>query len=399
MQFGYFSLIPLTIITWICMLVLLRNILVSNTSIQFNIKTDKNTMANYNLFSKPSKRNGSGVQKNKTKYHVPKFMLELYEKNKVERNNRSSPDVVRSLIPKHAGAFNNEVVEELSDNHLLIFDLPNSGEEEKFVSAELKILTLVEINSDVVAGVQRQLKISIYDDVTKTFYNLHKIHVYHLNNTWLSFNVTQPVVKILQKANGDKFLKVVISINTFLPYYQEPENKLKLSLMPVKDDFDHDYPILLLSYTSNRKKIKSSSRKKRSLEEDYEEETNKIWDDENIKKTQIKKFKKMKNSCRRKPLYINFSEINFDVWIVQPAGYEAYQCQGKCFYPVAEHLNPTKHAVVQALLHSVSPSKVSRSCCVPTDLDSISILYVDNNGVLTYRYAYKDMVVMECGCR
>ncbi|KAJ8979265.1 hypothetical protein NQ317_012735 [Molorchus minor] len=82
----------------------------------------------------------------------------------------------------------------------------------------------------------------------------------------------------------------------------------------------------------------------------------------------------------------------------QPA-MRAYQCQGRCFYPVAEHLNPTKHAIVQALLHSVSPAKVSRSCCVPTMLDSISILYVDDNGVLTYRYAYKDMVVVECGCR
>jgi hypothetical protein len=67
----------------------------------------------------------------------------------------------------------NEVVEE-SDNHLLIFDLPNSDEEEQFVSAELKILTLVEIKSDVISGVERQLKVSIYDDASKTFYNLKK---------------------------------------------------------------------------------------------------------------------------------------------------------------------------------------------------------------------------------
>jgi hypothetical protein len=214
----------------------------------------------------------------------------------------------------------NEVVEE-SDNHLLIFDLPNSDEEEQFVSAELKILTLVEIKSDVISGVERQLKVSIYDDASKTFYNLKKIHVYHLNNTWLSFNVTQAVVKILEKRGREKFLKIVISVSAFLPYYQKGDNNLKLSLMPVRDDFDHDYPVLLLSYSSNHQRI--STRKKRSIEEDYEEETNKVWDDDTSKKLQqTKKAKKAKNSCKRKPLYINFSEINFDLWIVQPPGYE-----------------------------------------------------------------------------
>lgn len=43
--------------------------------------------------------------------------------------------------------------------------------------------------------------------------------------------------------------------------------------------------------------------------------------------------------------------------------------------------------------------KAVRSCCVPTRLDSISVLYLDTHGVLTYRFSYKDMVVAECGCR
>lgn len=66
---------------------------------------------------------------------------------------------------------------------------------------------------------------------------------------------------------------------------------------------------------------------------------------------------------------------------------------------MADHLSPTKHAIMQALIHSVDSSKASRSCCVPIVLDSISVLYVDERGVLTYRFAYKDMVVVECGCR
>ncbi|KAG8237723.1 hypothetical protein J437_LFUL017025, partial [Ladona fulva] len=75
----------------------------------------------------------------------------------------------------------------------------------------------------------------------------------------------------------------------------------------------------------------------------------------------------------------------------------AYQCIGKCFFPLSEHLTPSKHAILQTLLHSTSPKKVPRACCVPTRLEPISVLYLDKNGVLTYDFSYEDMVVAECG--
>ncbi|XP_056634141.1 bone morphogenetic protein 10-like [Diorhabda sublineata] len=335
-------------------------------------------------------------------------MLELYEKNKMGNiSGMKRPDIVRSLIPTHAEPIEgNEILEHISENHLLIFNIPSSPEDEQFLSAELKILTLLDINSNNEIGVKRILKISIYDDTFKNLLDFKEIQIHHFNNSWISFDVTAPVNDILNK--NSKYLKIVIAVYTFIP---QVNDNLKLSLMPVDEDFEHDYPVLLLSYSSSKtndkfvinekKVIPTSFRKKRSIEDDYEEETNRLWDDDNLtKKTQqIKKLKRLRNSCKKKPLYVDFKEINYDTWIVQPSGYEAYQCQGRCFYPVAEHLNPTKHAIVQALLHSVAPSKVTRSCCVPTVLDSISILYVDTNGVLTYRYAYKDMVVAECGCR
>ncbi|ROT76937.1 putative bone morphogenetic protein 10 isoform X2 [Penaeus vannamei] len=76
----------------------------------------------------------------------------------------------------------------------------------------------------------------------------------------------------------------------------------------------------------------------------------------------------------------------------------AYQCSGKCFYPLPSHLSPTKHAVVQNLVHSLHPDRASRACCVPTLLGSISLLYLENN-IPTFKYDYDDMVVLECGCR
>lgn len=91
--------------------------------------------------------------------------------------------------------------------------------------------------------------------------------------------------------------------------------------MPLSEQYEHDYPVLLLSYVSNIED-NSVKRKKRNVEEDYEEETNNIWDDENVKKSQLRKLKRIRNTCRRKQLYVDFEEINYDEWIVQPKGYE-----------------------------------------------------------------------------
>ncbi|XP_076256703.1 bone morphogenetic protein 10-like [Rhynchophorus ferrugineus] len=332
-------------------------------------------------------------------------MLELYERNKSSGNKDDKPDLVRSLIPTQAEKLQeNDILEKLSENHLLIFNLPASNKEERFVAAELKILTEVEINSLNETGVKRTLKISILDEDNKILSDLSELEVHHFNKTWISFNLTKEVEEILLTNSNKKFLKVIISISSV---YHQSKNNLKLSLLPMVENLDHDYPVLLLTYAIKEENAKiinkeydiklGKTRKKRNIEDDYEEETNRIWPDEVLKRNIHKKYKR--NNCKRRPLYINFSEIEYDLWIVQPAGYDAYQCQGRCFYPVAEHLSPTKHAIMQALVHSVNPLKASRSCCVPTLLDSISILYIDDKGVLTYRYAYKDMVVLECGCR
>ena len=67
--------------------------------------------------------------------------------------------------------------------------------------------------------------------------------------------------------------------------------------------------------------------------------------------------------------------------------------------PIGAHLSPTKHAIIQTLVHAAYPKYVARACCVPTKLEPISILYLDENNVITYKYHYDEMVVAECGCR
>lgn len=104
------------------------------------------------------------------------------------------------------------------------------------------------------------------------------------------------------------------------------------------------------------------------------------------------------DACRRTPLFVDFKDIGWDTWIIQPLGYEAYECKGECYPPLTSEVTPTTHAMVQTLLSMKSPDRVSRACCVPTKLEPISLLYHDN-GVITFNHKYEGMVVAECGCR
>lgn len=104
-----------------------------------------------------------------------------------------------------------------------------------------------------------------------------------------------------------------------------------------------------------------------------------------------------KASCKRHALYVDFSDVGWNEWIVAPPGYHAFYCHGECPFPLAEHLNSTNHAIVQTLVNSVN-SNIPRACCVPTELSPISLLYLDEYEKVILKN-YQDMVVEGCGCR
>lgn len=102
--------------------------------------------------------------------------------------------------------------------------------------------------------------------------------------------------------------------------------------------------------------------------------------------------------CSRHKMYVDFADVGWNDWIVAPPGYDAYYCHGECNFPLAEHLNTTNHAIVQTFMNSVNPAKVPKSCCVPTSLTVVSMLYLDDEGKVVLKN-YKDMAVIGCGCR
>ncbi|OCT79024.1 hypothetical protein XELAEV_18030120mg [Xenopus laevis] len=108
--------------------------------------------------------------------------------------------------------------------------------------------------------------------------------------------------------------------------------------------------------------------------------------------------KKSKTRCSKKPLLVNFKELGWDDWIIAPLDYEAYHCEGVCDFPLRSHLEPTNHAIIQTLMNSMDPESTPPSCCVPSKLSPISILYIDSGNNVVYKQ-YEDMVVESCSCR
>lgn len=95
---------------------------------------------------------------------------------------------------------------------------------------------------------------------------------------------------------------------------------------------------------------------------------------------------------------MDFESIGWSSWIVAPEGYNAFQCIGKCRFPLGQNLNPTNHATVQSIMHRAGtfPS-VAEPCCVPSAYANLSLLFYDAEENVVLKQ-YDKMVALQCGC-
>ncbi|XP_016330741.1 growth/differentiation factor 6-A-like [Sinocyclocheilus anshuiensis] len=165
---------------------------------------------------------------------------------------------------------------------------------------------------------------------------------------------------------------------------------------------------ILVVYTRSRKRENLFNEMKEKIksrgDDDEEEESALQFKARRRRRTAInnrhgkRHGKKSKSRCSKKALHVNFKELGWDDWIIAPLDYEAYHCEGVCDFPLRSHLEPTNHAIIQTLMNSMDPNSTPPSCCVPTKLSPISILYIDSGNNVVYKQ-YEDMVVEQCGCR
>ena len=139
-----------------------------------------------------------------------------------------------------------------------------------------------------------------------------------------------------------------------------------------------------------KKKSKSSRRKKNfsHLEQDFEYDN--VYRD-------FYGGRHRRMGCQKRTLYVSFRDLGWQDWIIAPDAYSAYYCHGECSFPLNTHMNATNHAIVQTLVHLMTPFNVPKPCCAPTKLSGISVLYFDESSNVILK-KYKNMVVKSCGC-
>ncbi|XP_041849557.1 inhibin subunit beta Ab isoform X2 [Melanotaenia boesemani] len=105
--------------------------------------------------------------------------------------------------------------------------------------------------------------------------------------------------------------------------------------------------------------------------------------------------------CCKRQFYVNFKDIGWSDWIIAPSGYHANYCEGNCPNHVANigSLSLSFHSAVIShyRMRGYSPFQNMKSCCVPTRLRAMSMLYY-NQEQRIIKKDIQNMIVEECGC-
>ncbi|KAL0966907.1 hypothetical protein UPYG_G00302090 [Umbra pygmaea] len=106
-------------------------------------------------------------------------------------------------------------------------------------------------------------------------------------------------------------------------------------------------------------------------------------------------------TCCKRQFYVNFKDIGWSDWIIAPSGYHANYCEGDCPSHVASITGSSLsfHSTVinQYRMRGYAPFQNIKSCCVPTRLRAMSMLYYNEEQKIIKK-DIQNMIVDECGC-
>ncbi|XP_075933600.1 inhibin subunit beta Ab [Anarhichas minor] len=105
--------------------------------------------------------------------------------------------------------------------------------------------------------------------------------------------------------------------------------------------------------------------------------------------------------CCKRQFYVNFKDIGWNDWIIAPSGYHANYCEGDCPNHMASFSGSSLsfHSTVinHYRMRGYGPFQNIKSCCVPTRLRAMSMLYYNEEQKIIKK-DIQDMIVDECGC-
>uniref|UniRef100_A0A8C2ZS91 Transforming growth factor beta n=1 Tax=Cyclopterus lumpus TaxID=8103 RepID=A0A8C2ZS91_CYCLU len=210
---------------------------------------------------------------------------------------------------------------------------------------------------------------------------------------WVSFDVTETVREWLMYRQTNLGLEISVHCpcHTFRPngdiienanevlevkFKGENQYPLRSYLSRVKKQKEQLYPhLILMMLPPHRLDAQSSSRRrKRALDTNY-------------------CFNNYEENCCVRPLYINFRQDLGWRWIHQPEGYYANFCSGPCPYLRSAD---TTHSSLLSLYNTLNPEASASPCCVPQDLEPLTILYYVGRSPKVEQLS--NMVVKSCKC-
>uniref|UniRef100_A0A8C7PWY4 Transforming growth factor beta n=1 Tax=Oncorhynchus mykiss TaxID=8022 RepID=A0A8C7PWY4_ONCMY len=191
---------------------------------------------------------------------------------------------------------------------------------------------------------------------------------------WVSFDVTDTVREWLMY-RGD----LIYQIYPFFPYgmvYVGDYDESRWDLGRLKKQKEQLFPhLILMMLPPHRIDAQSSSRRrKRALDTNY-------------------CFSNYEENCCVRPLYIDFRQHLGWRWIHEPKGYYANFCSGPCPYLRSAD---TTHSSMLSLYNTLNPEASASPCCVPQDLEPLTILYYVGRTPKVEQLS--NMIVKSCKC-
>ncbi|KAI5099679.1 bone morphogenetic protein 10 precursor [Silurus meridionalis] len=357
----------------------------------------------------------------------PEYMLELYNHYAKDRSTRPAANIARSFKNEDSSPYS--MTRRGVKMIPLMFNV-SIPRDERIIAAELRLYMLVHRDPQRNNGVNWKLTVFEGQEESGLSFQHSKDRIAENNSTgmqelvvrhgqfkesgWEVFDLTEAVLRWRELESMSYWLELQVECVNDDDLQDADKNAILISLDIERSVGGKHEPVLIVFSDNESNKDKTIPEDNTgfldltelSMNENDDGDihqneafvmqmrSNMIYD--NMPRT---RRNAKGNQCKRTELYVDFKEIGWDSWIVAPPGFQAYTCHGECTYPLTPQVDPTKHAIIQTLVNLKSPQKVSRSCCVPTKLEPISLLYENENGHVIFQHKYEGMVVAECGCR
>ncbi|XP_076004788.1 transforming growth factor beta-3 proprotein-like [Genypterus blacodes] len=211
---------------------------------------------------------------------------------------------------------------------------------------------------------------------------------------WVSFDVTETVREWLMNRGTNLGLEISVHCpcHTFNPNgdiidnenevlevkfkgMDGDEEQSRWDLGNLKKQKEQYLPhLILMMIPPHRLDAQSPRRRKRALDTNY-------------------CFSNVEESCCVRRLHIDFRRDLDWKWIHEPSGYDANYCSGPCPYLRS---SDTTHSTLLSLYKTLNPEASASPCCVPQDLEPLTILYYSGRTPKVEQLS--NMIVKSCKC-